>query len=184
MKKILLIVFLIPFICQAQSYREEYLCENRIDEYTHDSIMRTNWFVLARGVIGDQFNLFFRISSINGEYFLDLKAMDAGYLIVVARNAPLDLLLEGDIKIRLYNSSYQASCTGCGARGYNGSDAHGITLSYPVPKADMEKLQYYYLDKVKLYCANGYWLKKVNDNNSELFMSQVNLIYNSGIRFK
>jgi len=182
MKKLLLALLLFPLLCNAQSDHIDILQENRIDAATGDSIMHTYWFVLARATIGDPLNLFFRITRINNEYFLDVKAMDAGDNMVIARGEPLDLLLDDGNKIRLYNSEYEASCIGCGARGYAGSDAQGVLLTYPIYKADLQKLQYRYPDKVRLYNADGYWYKRIDVNNSDVFIHEINLISNSRAR--
>lgn len=157
------------------------LQESRIDENSGDSLMSTYWHVLARGTVGDPFNVFYRLTSVNGAYAIQLKMMNAGRKIVIAKNAQLQLLLDNDRKLVLYNKEYRNSCKGCGARGLIGSDAHGVTVTYPIGSKDMAMLQYAYLEYVKVYSAEGYWLKRISERNSDIFIDQARLMLNTGI---
>ena len=182
MKKLLLILVIFPLLAGAQGRRFFKLEENRVDPWSRDSVLSSYWHLLARGTIKDHLSVFFRISSVNGACTLQLKVMNAGNGIVVARNTPLDLYLDNGRKITLFSAEYQASCRGCGATGYGGSDAPGIMLSYPIPPHHLAQLQYGYVDKIKLYCADGYWFKTISENNSDVFLSQVEMVVNTGVR--
>ncbi len=180
MRKLLIVLMLLPFCAPAQSYKDDKLQDNFIDRSSGDSVLHTYWHVLCRGNITDQLTIFYRFSKINDRYSLDIKVMDAGSDVVVARNAELRLLLDDGSSLSLYNSAYAVSCIGCGARGYMGSDAPGISLSYPVSGKEMTKLQRSYVERVKIYVAYGYWQRSVHEYNSEVFFKQANLVFNSG----
>ncbi|MCW3122897.1 MAG: hypothetical protein JWQ38_2389 [Flavipsychrobacter sp.] len=182
MKRMVFLLFLLPVLCQAQSYKLSALEENRVDESTHDAVARTYWHVFSRGTMRDPLSISYRISRINNEYFLDIKMMDAGDKIIVAKNEPLELLQNDEERITLYNAEYAASCRGCGARTYTGNDAPGIMLSYPFHKADIVQLKRSYIKKIKLHSEEGYWFKKVNEQNSEIFLNQLNLVLNAFIK--
>ena len=185
MRKILLILLLFPLYCSAQvDLKSEYLQEDRIDESTHDTIKRTFWMVLEHANLSRHLNTFFRISYISGQYFLDLKIMEGGDSFVVAKNAEFKLKLERDIVVTLYNEDYQKSCIGCGAKGNWGNGAQGVTLSFRMYDFDLSMLMNYYVEKVRLYCEDGFLERKVNDQHSELLMDQIYLVYNSVSAYK
>jgi|GEM_PF-4817439 len=179
MKRILLVVFMLPLLCNGQSIRLSTLAENRVDEFSHDTIATTYWHTLSHGTISDPLNISFRICRTNNSYSVEIKMMDAGTKTVVPKNAAFEISLENGELVTLYNSEYQAICRGCGAINYNGNDAPGITLIYPLNKADIVSLQRSYISKLKLYSAEGYWHKRVNERNSELFMNYLELLINA-----
>jgi hypothetical protein len=179
MKRVLLVVFMLPFLCNGQSIRLSTLAENRVDEFSHDTIATTYWHTLSHGTISDPLNISFRICRINSSYSVEIKMMDAGTKTVVPKNAAFEISLENGELVTLYNSEYQGICRGCGAINYNGNDAPGITLIYPLNKADIVSLQRSYISNLKLYSAEGYWHKKVNERNSELFMNYIELAINA-----
>ena len=177
MKKILLFLFiLLPGMCGAQEYRAGELSENRIDESAHDTIRRSNWQVLERGGITKKLNTFYRISRINGKFFLDLKIIEGGDIFVVARNAELKLMLENGNILILYNSAYQVSCIGCGDVGFAGGGAQGATLLFPLADADIHTVLQYYVAKIGINTGGNYMQKTVNEKHSELFVDELKLV--------
>lgn len=177
MKRLLLLLLLLPGICEAQEYLSGKLAENRIDEATHDTIKRTYWQVLERGGFSRKLNSFYRISRINNDICLDLKIIEGGTVFVVARNAGLKLLLENGNILILHNSEYKISCTGCGSRGYGGSAAQGVLLSFTLSTADLKILQRYYVTAIGINTGEDYLEKKVNETHSELLMDEIKLVY-------
>ncbi len=180
MRKIFLLLFiLLPGICNAQEYLSNKLAENRIDEATNDTIKRTYWQVLERGGISRKLNTFYRISNINNHLFIDLKIIEGGSAFVVARNAELRIVLENSKILILYNTVYQVSCPGCGARGYGGSGAQGVMLSFPVDNSTVRELLRNYIAKVGINTGEDYLEKKVNETHSELFIDELKLAYSN-----
>jgi hypothetical protein len=180
MKKIILcLLILLPGLCHGQEYLRYELAENRVDEVTHDTIKRSYWQVLERGGLSRKLNTFYRISRINHKYFLDLKIIEGGDVFVVARNAELRLVLEDGNILLLHNQEYEVSCNGCGARGYNGSGAQGVMLSFAVSSADLHTLFRHYITNIGINTGEDYLEKKVNDVHSELFVDELRLVYHS-----
>ncbi len=185
MRAILIFLFILPVICRAQDdLKSDYLQEDRIDNTTHDTIKRTFWMVLEHGNLARHLNTFYRFSCINSEYYLDLKIMEGGDSFVVAPNAEFKMRLERNIVVTLYNEHYTKSSKGGGARGNWGNGAQGVTLSFKISEFDRAMLLNYYMDKVRLYCTDGYLERRVNPVHSELFMDQLYLVYNSNNEYK
>src|SRR5258708_2866566 len=112
MRKILLAFFLFPVLCSAQKYRNDVL------EISQDTIKCSYWQVLQRCTARNPMTTFFRIANINDNYYLQLKVMLGGMSFVVPRSAELELEFNNDQYITLFNSEYQKSCRGCGARKF------------------------------------------------------------------
>ena len=177
MKKLfLLLLIFLPGLCDAQEYLSDQLAENRIDEAAHDTIKRSYWQVMERASFSRKLNTFYRISSINGKIFLDLKIIEGGTVFVVARNAELKLVLENGTILILHNSAYQVSCKGCGARGYGGSGAQGVMLSFPINNSDLRTLLHNYIAEIGINTGEDYLEKKVNATHSELFIDELKLV--------
>ena len=179
MKKLLLLFLLLPFLSNAQSQFSDRLATDVIDETTHDVVKRSFWQVFERGNFRKNINTFYRISSINGNYYLELKVIHGGDVFVVPRNGEFKLRLENGDQITLYNSEYKVTNRGAGARGWAGNDAQGVYLTFPITNKDMITLLHNYVDRIRLYTVDGYMEKRIPEYHSELFMDEVALVYYS-----
>ncbi len=183
MKKLLLGLILLPSICLAQFSakdgleKTQYLQEDFTDAATNDTIKRTHWHILERGQVERQLNVYFRISSINSAYFLDLKVVQGARTFAVAKYAPLQITLENGAELILYNTEYQRSCKGCGARGYKGNDAEGVTLCYPITEHAMALLLDNHAYKLKFTDGNGSYSRIIKENEAQTLMEELDLIY-------
>ena len=177
MKKMFLLLFIsLSGVCNAQEYLRYQFAENRIDEASHDTIKRTYWQVFERAGLSRKLNTFYRISDINGSRSLDLKIIEGGSTFVVARNAELRIVLGNGNILILHNSVYKVSCPGCGARGYGGSAAQGVMLSFLLDNSAIHTLQRNYVAKIGINTGEDYLEKKVNSYHSELFMDELELV--------
>jgi hypothetical protein len=179
MKKMLLLLILLPGLSKAQGEFSDKLATDVIDEATHYAVKRTYWQVFERGNLRKNINTFYRISSIDGELYLDLKVMHGGDVFVVPRNGELELRLENGNILTLYNAEYTASSTGAGARGWAGSSAAGATLSYRISDKDVKTLLHNYVDRIRIYTGDTYYEKRIPEYRSERFMDEVGLVYYS-----
>ena len=179
MKKLLLLLVILPYLSKAQSEFSDRLATDATNEHTHDVIKRSYWQVLERGNLRKNINTFYRISSVNGAYYLDLKVIHGGDFFVVPRNGELKLRLENGNVITLYNSEYKTTSIGEGARGWAGSGAEGVMLSYLINDNDIKELLHNYVDRIRLYSGDGYIEKSISEHRSELFMDEVSLVYYS-----
>ena len=176
MKKLLLLLILIPFLSKAQEQYSDQLATDITDPATHDVIKRSYWQVFERGNLRKNLNTFYRISSINGKMFLELKVIHGGDAFIVPRNGKLELRLESGGMVTLYNSEYKMTSVGDGARHWAGSGAEGAYLIYPISPDDVKQLMHFYVDKIRLYTGYGYVEKGVTEHHSELFMDEVSLV--------
>jgi hypothetical protein len=183
MKKLLLLLLLLPGICLAQFSakdgleKTQYLQEDFVDATTGDTIKRTHWLVLQRGSVERKLNIYFRISSVNHSYIIDLKVIQGASTFAVAKYAPLQMKLENGAELTLYNTEYQRSCKGCGARGYKGNDAEGVELSYPITEAALALLLDAHVARLKFTDGNGTYNRPVKENEAQTLMEELDLVY-------
>ena len=181
MKRLLLpvLLFLAPVISLAQGQFWDRLAQDYIDDSTHDVVKCSYWQVLERGSLHRTMNTFYRIAGINGKLFLELKIIQGGEVFVVPRNGEFQLLLADDNVITLYNTQYRTTGKGDGARHWAGSGAEGIMLSFPLTGDDAKKIIHSYVDRIRLYTADGFVERRITDTHSELFRDELALVYYS-----
>lgn len=171
MKKLLLALLLFPLLCSAQRYRNDKL------EISQDTIKASYWQVLRRATARNPLTTFFRITNISDQYNLELKVMLGGASFVVARSAELELEFGNGDYINLFNSEYQKSCMGCGARKFERSDLQGVTLSFPISSENLDKLLHHYVFHLRLHMDQNLPGASITDNRSEDFMDALWLVY-------
>ena len=181
MKRLLLpaLLFLLPAVGRAQGQFWDRLSLDYTDESTHDVIKCSYWQVFERGNLHRTMNTFYRISSINGQLFLDLKIIQGGDVFVVARNGVFQLLLDNNEVITLHNTEFKTTTKGDGARRWAGSGAEGTFLSFPVNPDDAKMLVHNYVDRIRLYMGDDFVERRITDTHSELFRDEVQLLYYS-----
>lgn len=176
MKNLCLLLILIPSLCFSQTFPQGSFAENRVDEATHDTIMRTYWQVMERSGLSRKLNTFYRISRINDNIYIDLKVIEAGRPFVVPRGAELKILLENGNILLFHNKSYQVSCAGCGARGFAGSSVQGAVLSFEVTDYNMRQLMHHYIARIGINTGDDYLEKRITVEHSEVFMSELRMV--------
>ena len=181
MKRLLLpiLIFLLPVVSLAQGQFWDRLGLDYVDDSTHDVIKCSYWQVFERGNLHRTMNTFYRISSINGKLYLDLKIIQGGDVFVVPRNGKFQLLLDDDNVVTLYNTEYKTTSKGDGARRWAGSGAEGIFLSFPITLGDAEMMVHNYVDRIRLYTGEGFVERRITDTHSELFRDELRLVYDS-----
>ncbi len=179
MRKILLLFTFLPSFCLAQGQFYDRLATDEIDNETKQSVKRSYWQVFERGNLHRTMNTFYRISSIDGSFFLDLKVIQGGDVFVVPRNGEFELLLESGSILTLHNTVYKASSVGDGARRWAGSNAEGIMLTFPLSKKDMEQLMHDYVASIRLYTGEGFVQRKITATHSELFSDEISLLFHA-----
>lgn len=179
MKKNLLLgaLFLLPYLSNAQEQYVDMLATDVVDETTHDIIKSSYWQVLERGSFSRNLNTFYRISSVNGKFYLDLKVIHGGDIFVVPRNGELMLWLENGDIVTLYNTAYKTTSIGAGARKWAGSGAEGMTVTYRITENDIKQLLHNYIARIKFCTGDGYVEKRITEYHSEVFMDEVALVY-------
>ncbi len=172
-----MLLIVLPCYCMAQDHMVGKLSEFRVDDETKDTIIRSYWQVLERSSMVHKLNTFYRISRINGDMFIDLKAVEGGELFVVPRGALVKLLLENGDVIVLRNEKYTVSCPGCGDRGYWGGQAHGVQLRFPLPDDDIRLMLRYHIMAIVVGSSDDYLEKRVSQSHADIFMSELRHVY-------
>jgi hypothetical protein len=181
MKRLLLpaLMLLLPVFSMAQGQFWDRLSQDYVDDSTHDVVKCSYWQVLERGNLHRTMNTFYRISSINGNLYLDLKIIQGGDVFVVPRNGKFQLLLEDDNVVTLSNTEFKTTSKGAGARRWAGSGAEGIMLSFPISRDDAKLMVQNHVDRIRLYSVDGFVERRITDTHSELFRDEMRLVYYS-----
>lgn len=166
MKKIIL--SLVVFI-SIKSYSQT-IAENKIDEFTKDSIKSTSWEKL-----NNVYNSYLRFRKINGVYWLNLK-MGFATVHSINENAELMLMTNTDSIITLNNEKFQITCTGCGAIGLLGSAAPGFDLDFKMTEAQLLYLKDHGIKKYRIYATDGYIEKVVLEKAQKNILKLAELI--------
>ncbi len=179
MNKLLLLgsLVLLPCLSLAQEQYSDVLATDIVDEVTHDVIKSSYWQVLERGSFSRNLNTFYRISSVNGKFYLQLKVIHGGDIFVVPRNGELKFWLENGDIVTLYNSEYKTTSVGAGARKWAGSGAEGAMLTYLLTDDDIKQFLHNYIFRLQFHTGEGYVEKRITEYHSELFMDEIALVY-------
>ena len=165
----------------AQEQKAHLLADNYKDAATGQTVRHTYWQVLERANLRYGTRILYRFSKKGDQYALQLKVSRGGNAFVVARSAPLELLLEGGRILTLYNSRYTQSYRGGGARYEPRSDAEGLMLTFPIPDEYLPVLTHEYVDMLRLHANDqGFMQSDVTGPHSELFMDELLLVMGRG----
>ncbi len=131
----------------------QVLKENKVDDFTNNTIKRTSWESINMTM---QFAAFFRISKINDNTFFDLKMLKGKSVFSIDEGQELMLTMSNQDIVKLPNLEYTVTCLGCGAKGLVGSKCQGINVSYPLTNEQIEVLKTYTGKKLRIYTNDGY----------------------------
>lgn len=178
MRKLGLYVVLIFFtLAISNSGNCQSITEDKIDEFTKDSIRRTSWEILSRTLKSEGY---FRISQINGQYSFDLKLMlgsGPGKAFSINEGDKLMFLTVDDEIIELINLKYALTCNGCGSKGLVGSNRLGIEVTYKIEHKYIESLSIKQLKKVRIYTSLGYEEISLNGEQAKMIRDSLNLLF-------
>lgn len=166
------LLFLIILFCISAKSFGQKLEENKIDDFTKDSIKRTSWESLYSTISG---NAHYRFSLVNDNETFDFKLMLDRIFFIDKDMQIMFKLQNGDI-VTLNNLEYTFTCKGCGATGFIGSEAQGIEVSYPISKHQVEKLKAGKIVKVRVYTSDGYLDENVKEKNAAKIIASLNLL--------
>jgi hypothetical protein len=127
--------------------------ENKVDEFTNHAVKRTSWETL---VMTMKFTTYFRISKIDSIVWLDTKMIIGASVFAIGEGQEIMFKLTTDEIVKLPNLKYEVTCRGCGAIGFSGSQAQGISVSYPMEPEQISQLMEYQVEKVRIYTTDGY----------------------------
>ena len=152
----------------------QVLEENKVDEFTKHSVKRTSWETLNSSM---KFNAYFRISKIDDLIYFDLKmSIGVGEVFSIKKDQELMFKLANDSIVSLPNLEYALTCKGCGAKGYMGSAAHGIQVSYPINIKQIDLLKKEKVIKARVYTSTGYVEDELKDKNALKIKKALSLV--------
>lgn len=149
------------------------IAENKIDEFTKDSVKRTSYEALNNS---SNFTASFRISKINGTEYFDLKIMLGGSVFSIGKGQKLMFKLYNDSIVELSNIEYSLSRKGCGAKGFIGSAAEGVKTSYLLGKNEHAIFAEHKIIKLRVYTTNGYVENDIKEKNALTLQKALKLI--------
>jgi len=167
--RIVIILIFTTFYIQISA---QEIVEDKIDEFTKNSVKRTSWEKL---VFELDLTAYFRISKINDIFYFDLKAMDQSVFSIAEGQEIMFKLKNGKI-IKLNNLEYALTCTGCGAIGYAGSGGIGIKVSYEISKEFLDLLRANQVEKIRIYTSKGYIEKEIKEKFAKKLENAFKLI--------
>lgn len=165
-------LFLLLMTAFAISYGQK-LEENKVDDFTKSTIKRTSWETLNSTM---KFTAFFRVSKINDAEYFDLKLMMLNKIFSITEGQEIMFKFDDDEILTLKNSKTAVTCTGCGARGFSGSAAPGISVSYQMNKEQKALLATKKITKIRIYTSDGYIENDLKEKFDESIKKSVVLV--------
>lgn len=139
---------------------------NEVDEFTGTSIVRTSWEVLTKNM---QFSAFYRFSKEDDKIFISLKIMKQNHFSINEGDKLMIKLKDGGV-LSAKSEQYEVSSLGAGARGFAGSAAPGLQLSYLITPDQLDKIKKSPPMKLRLYLSSGYVENKITPKNADVLM--------------
>lgn len=155
---------LLIFLSTASIYSQK-IVENKVDEFTKNSIIRTDWEKLYGSL---DIWMSSRLSKIDDSYFIQIKIITKKVTSVSA-DENISFMLDNDEIINLKNIKHTISCYGCGATGLAGSQALGIEIGCNINSDDMEKFKSHTVKKIRINTSGGYLQEDINEKLSTKF---------------
>ena len=149
------------------------IVEDKVDAFTKKQIKKTSWETLSN--IGRIYS-YTRVEKIDSTIWLNLRFI-TGSTIAMREDAKFMLMSDLDSVVSLQNSSFQLSCTGCGAIGFYGSAAPGIDVSFIVSESKKNTLiNYNRIKKIRIYTTDGYIEADIKEKHSKSLIKQFQLL--------
>jgi len=148
--------------------------EDKIDEFTKNSIKRTSWETLTNPSFNGNFASYVRISKINSTFYLNFKMWNNG-IFSILKDDNLFFKLKNDSIVTLFANESTISCRGCGSKGMAGSDAFGVKVNFNLDSKDIELLKGSEIEKIRIYTTGGYLEKAVKERFSEVIKKELML---------
>lgn len=147
MKFILSLLVLITTFSNAQMIEE-----SQIDEFTGAMVLKTSTETVVANM---KKTVFFTCRKVDSTVMLQVKMMMNQIFSVKEGGMFMLKLVNGEV-VTLYNPEFTITCRGCGARGFSGSGAEGISLTFYLNNEQVDKLKKNQVSKIRLYTSEGY----------------------------
>lgn len=164
-----IILFSFSLIAFSQTIIEE-----RIDEFTGDTIVRTSWETLHAGF---DFASYFRVTWINSDFYFELKLMVAGGKVFsINKNDEIILKFNDGSIMKINAMKYGITSIGAGARGLSGSNAMGLEMNYFLQNRNIKILDKKLIEKMRIYLTDSYIECKLSKRNSKKIQNAVKML--------
>lgn len=171
MKKVLLLILLIPSMCFAQK-----LTKNEVDEFTGQSLKKTSIEVFSSTLKN---HVAYQFSQVNNTKWFRLKMIipsSGGSVFSISKDNKIIFKLNNGEFLTLYCHEYTTTCKGCAVEGLVGSDAWGIDAPYHITDEQLEQLKNNPPVKIRVYTNDGYVEEDIKEKNQKIFIKSIDLI--------
>lgn len=169
MKKIILLILIFSSLtgyCQK-------IVENKIDDFTKKSIVRTDWENLS-GMTSLHFST--RVSKIEETGYLSIKIFTQGVTSVTKDHEILLMAENGEI-LTLHSLEYVISGYGDGANGLIGSKVLGMNITCVLSEKDINFLKDNVIKKVRINSSNGYMEEALKAKKASKLQDMMKLVF-------
>jgi hypothetical protein len=146
-----IVLLLLALNVKAQSYG----IIEEVDEFTFDTILKTDWLVLNDPVWRGGRIAYMKISRMNNQLILHFKTTTAETVLSVNKDDFLYIKLENENILKLNNLEHTVSGSGAGAINLRGSKTQGISLLFLITEEQLKSLTESKVSKVRLVTSSG-----------------------------
>lgn len=161
----------------TNNFYSQKLIENKIDEFTKQSVQKTSWETLFSTMEGTSY---FRTSKIDNILFIQLKfRLNEGFetkAFSIEKDQELMFKTKEEEIISLKNMKSTTTCVGCGAISFNASKALGIDVYYQINEEQFNTLKNVPIEKIRIYTDIGYKEFEIKKKNALLLSNSLKLI--------
>jgi len=169
MKKIAILLVLFSI----QSFSQK-LIQNEVDEFTGKKLKRTDWLTLDVGFM--EMEVRYSLVKVDSTYAINIKIIEPHKYHSIDKDDELMFKLESGEIIQMHSDSSVRSCIGCGATGFIGSKALGLTAYFPFTDEQLNAMKQSPVSKMRLYLNRGYKEIIINEKKSNKFTESLKLI--------
>lgn len=166
------IILFACFLLSISVYAQK-IVTSEVDEFTGVQKVITSWEYIGYSM---GFSPKIRIIKSDNLYMINLKAITHPKTLSVDENNRFLIKFEDGTILELFNSEYTASCVGCGATGFGGSEGHGINLYFRANEQDLFDIEKKTIVKVRLEANQGYFESKTKLKHAEKVRELADLI--------
>lgn len=164
----------LPLFLAAAAVHAQRLEQNEVDEFTGNKVERTSYEILVQNFT---MNAFVAVINIDDEvYALKLKLMLSAAVHSIDKDDIFYLKLKDGTIVELRNSEYALSCTGCGARGFSGSQAPGTLTTWFLDNDKIEALRASPVASIRIYTSKGYIQSEVKEARANILSDELRLV--------
>jgi hypothetical protein len=165
---------LVVTLCTLTQYvSAQKLREDKIDEFTSDTIRSTHFEVFCMNM---KFMAQIAVTKINNRMALEVKLSTEESLRSIEKDEEFMIKLKNGQVVKLLSNEFVQACKGCAAKGLMGSGADGIHAFYRIEPEQIQKLIESPVEKIRIYTHKGYMEGLIKESKAEIIQQQINLV--------